>query len=395
MKLQNKLSLLAIGLVAFSSCEKHDPFDDHGTPGQLLPTCYWEVGSTAVKAGEEYTFKGQYYTEHGQTPSRSEVWYSINQEDEASATLKLTGSFYSYTQTVASTQEVRSTQCVAEFDHSLAQWDGYEYVITGSVPTSTTLAPVSWNPKVWDQANYDRYYPEQFADSFMTVVKSNIMTETGNYPSALRTVYASYEGFTNEFMEEINNTYGVNFPTNAKEGEKGQTRSDFWFFSKDDDQKTVRAKAVAKYVNADGTDEFEVDYDVLYKKVNPGRGQATATHEDSLLYNAMVLNPNVLTIELEGHTGSEWYAVYKSSEWLYCRYVPEQASILTAIKEEYVDAVKAMLDIIPFDAWVYNSADANYAVAFTRKFILTTSFKVVDTDGNVGKASTDYTLNVN
>lgn len=394
MKVQNKLSLLAIGLVAFSSCEKHDPFDDHGTPGQLLPTCYWEVGSTAVKAGDEFTFKGQYYTEHGQTPSHSEVWYSINQEDEASATLKLAGSYYSYTQTVALTQEVRSSQCISKFAHDLAQWDGYEYIITGSVPTTTTLAPVSWSPKEWDQANYDRYFPAQFADSFMTVVKTNLMLETGNYPSALKNVYTSYDGFTNDFMTGINNTYGVNFPMEV-EGATGQTRSDFWFFSKDSDGKTPRAQAVVKYVNAESTEEFDVDYDVLKKKVEPGRGQATATHEDSLIYNAMNENPNVLAITLEGKTSTEWYAVYESSEWLDCRYVPSQASILTAVKEEYVDAVNAMLDAIPFDAWIHNTVDANYAATFTRKYLLTTSFKVVDTDGNVGKASTDYTLNVN
>ena len=54
-----------------------------------------------------------------------------------------------------------------------------------------------------------------------------------------------------------------------------------------------------------------------------------------------------------------------------------------------------MLTSIPFDAWVYNSADQNYAVSFTRKYTLDASFKVADTAGNVGVASTKYTLDVN
>ncbi len=391
MKLQYKLGIMALGIAAFTSCEKHDPFDDHMEPGQIVPTCYWEVGSTAVKAGEEFSFTGKYYAEDGNVPAESQVWYSVNQADEASATLKLcTG--YSYTQTVAVTEEVRSPQMMASFDHSLAQWDGYEFVIIGKVPTSSTLSAVNWNPVVWDQDNFDRYFPDNFADSFMTVVKTNLLDETGTFPAALKSAYVNYDGFTNEFMTQINTDYNVNFPTDAKEGVTGKTKSDFWHFVSDTDGKSVRCYAVKSYVNAAG-ESFNISYDSLYDVAHTKVGRETVnmlTGADSLLYEAMGVNPSVVT-----HLDQEWYAVYDASEWLNCRYEPSAASILTAVKPDYVDAVNAMLSAIPFDAWVYNKVDVNYAVSFTRKYTLDSSFKVVDQAGNVGVASTKYTLDVN
>ena len=391
MKLQYKLGIMALGIVAFTSCEKHDPFDDHVEPGQLVPTCYWEVGSTAVKAGEEFSFTGKYYAEGGNVPKESQVWYSINQADESSATLRLcTG--YSYTQTVAATQEIRTSQSMATFAHNLANWDGYEFVIVGKVPTSSTLAPVSWMPKVWDQANFDRYFPAQFADSFMTVVKTNLLEETGSFPSALKSTYVNYDGFTNEYMTEINTEYGVNFPTNVEAGVQGKTKSDFWHFIVDTDGKTKRCEGVTAYVNAEG-EKFTVSYDSLDSEAHYKQGRVEVNRLDSTLnalYVAMGVNPSVVS-----HLGKEWYAIYKSSEWLNCRYEPSAASILTAVKPEYVDAVNAMLNSIPFDAWVYNKTETNYSVSFTRKYTLDSSFKVVDEAGNVGVASTKYTLDVN
>lgn len=449
MKLQYKLGIMALGIVAFTSCEKHDPFDDHMEPGQIVPTCYWEVGSTAVKAGEEFSFTGKYYAEDGNVPAESQVWYSVNQADEATATLKLC-SGYSYTQTVALTEEIRSTQAMATFDHSLAQWDGYEFVIIGKVPTSSTLSAVNWNPKVWDQDNFDRYFPENFADSFMTVVKTNLLDETGTFPAALKSTYVNYEGFTNEFMGQINTDYSVNFPTDAEDGVVGKTKSDFWHFIADTDGKSVRSSGVKAYRNVAGEDLFYVNFDSLKAETNYGtRNKVNRLNPaDYALYEAMNLNPNVIrkyvqvdpsVITNENKTSyyynthyvsepessakepekkaivavpdtaqivtdgtvlyyelsEEYYAIYKSSEWLNCRYEPSATSILTAVRPEYVDAVNAMLSAIPFDAWVYNNVDVNYAVSFTRKYTLDASFKVVDQAGNVGVASTNYTLDVN
>ena len=245
MKLQYKLGIMALGIAAFTSCEKHDPFDDHMEAGQLVPTCYWEVGSTAVKAGEEFSFTGKYYAEDGNVPAESQVWYSINQADEASATLKLCAG-YSYTQTVAATQEIRTSQAMAVFPHKDATWDGYEFVIIGKVPTSSTLSPVSWMPKVWDQANYDRYFTPEFTDSFLTVVTTNLMSETGSFPSALRNTYIAYDGFTNEYMTTINNEFNTNFPTTLT-GEAGSSKSDVWHFIVDTDGKSKRSSGVKTY----------------------------------------------------------------------------------------------------------------------------------------------------
>lgn len=411
MKMRYKLSLLAIGIVAFSSCEKHDPFDDKGTPGQLVPTTYWEVGSTAVKAGESFSFKGQYYTEHGQVPLRSEVWYSVEQADEVSASLKLAGDKYSYTQTVAFSEQMRSSQCAAEFDHSLAEWDGYEFIITGNVPTSSTLAPVNWMPKGiladWDQVNYDRYFPENFADSFMTVVKENLIKETGNFPTALKNVYVGAEIISDSLLTVINEDFlsgmeeSKQFPMPTEK--VGNTKSDHWHLVTDAMQPTERRDKVVGYQGNAGGVITGVDFKALDKKAKVNIGtprnpiyENQLEGNDSLLHDAMTKqNPNVLTVTLDGYADDTWYAVFASSPWLYCRYEANAASILTAVRDEYMDAVKAILDAIPFYEWVYDSPNTKFAVTATRKYTLTSCFKVVDTDGNVGKASTEYSLTVN
>ena len=58
MKIQFKLGIMALGLLAFSSCEKNDPMADNMQIGEYVPTAYWEVGSTACKAGETFSFSG-------------------------------------------------------------------------------------------------------------------------------------------------------------------------------------------------------------------------------------------------------------------------------------------------------------------------------------------------
>ena len=157
MKIQFKLGIMALGLLAFSSCEKNDPMADNMQIGEYVPTAYWEVGSTACKAGETFSFSGKYWTEDGYTPDHSEVWYSVVRSQESSASLKLAGTLMSYTKAVAEEDTVRTSQSIASFPHADAVWDGYEFVITGTVPTSSTLAPLKWAPKVWDEVTVDRF----------------------------------------------------------------------------------------------------------------------------------------------------------------------------------------------------------------------------------------------
>lgn len=367
MKIQYKLGLMALGLVAFSSCEKHDPIADAFEIGPEVPTAYWEVGSTTCKAGDSLSIKGQYYSAVDQTPVRSEVWYSINQDDEAAATLKLAGTAYSYTQTVTSSTELRPAQVMATFDHSLAVWDGYEFVINGKVPTSTTLAPVSWNPAVWDQENFDRYYPAEFADSFINVVTGNLILPS--YAAAMKNVYVNYAGYTNEYMDSINKEFNVAFPTDVEPGKKGKAKSDYWHYITDATGQSVRFAGVIGYYNIAGT-RVEV-----------------SEVPDSVRSN---LEPNLITWQ-----GETWYSIYEASPWLYCRYDNESATIVTSIIDEYIPAVQKMLSKVTFDEWVYNSTDQNYAVSFNRKFKLKASFKVIDTAGNVGKAYNEYDIDIN
>ena len=43
-----------------------------------------------------------------------------------------------------------------------------------------------------------------------------------------------------------------------------------------------------------------------------------------------------------------------------------------------------MITLIPFTDWIYNTVDKNYSVSFTREYKMGVTFKVYDTDGNVG-----------
>ncbi len=98
------------------------------------------------------------------------------------------------------TDTERSLQSCAVFPHSLAEWDGYEFVINCEVPVSRTLSPVKWaDIPTWDQDNFDSYYPEGFAEGFLTTVVGYLTDPetTASYYNALRSVYISYD-FTND-----------------------------------------------------------------------------------------------------------------------------------------------------------------------------------------------------
>lgn len=233
MKIQYKTLLLTLGAVAvLTSCEKNDPLESVVEPGQKVPTAYWEVGSTACKAGESFTFQGKYTVDYeGASPSYSEVWYRVVRDESAAATVKLGGASLNYTKTVADNQVMRSYQPIARFSHDLAEWAGHEFQITGSVPVSRTLKPVNWTDiATWDGDRFDQYYPEGFADEFNNEV-INLLTKDSTYYNALRQVYISHP-FTMEQFAAANAKYKVNFPTNidmTKEDNGAGEKSDLWF----------------------------------------------------------------------------------------------------------------------------------------------------------------------
>ena len=180
--------LMALMALLTASCAIHDPFADNGQLGQVLPTVDWEQGSTLVKAGNYATFKGKYYTTSEKAIDHSEVWCLIKREQTATATSKLTTSL-AYTKNYSLTDTVRSMQRVATYPHSKAVWDGYEYVLTDSFPTSRTLAPVTWvNPEEWDQEKFDSYYPSTFQQEFKDYMV-RALTKDSTYYNDLRNVY--------------------------------------------------------------------------------------------------------------------------------------------------------------------------------------------------------------
>ncbi|MDE7154040.1 MAG: hypothetical protein K2O00_06315 [Muribaculaceae bacterium] len=348
---------LALAALTLGSCAKHDLFEKNTVMGERVPTASWEVGSTACKAGEEFTFKGKYYTEDGHVPHHSEVWYSVQRDESAAATVKLPGTTLNYTQTVNNSEIVRSNQLIASFDHALAEWDGKQFVLNASVPTSATLAPVDWkNPKDWDQEKFDSYYPAEFAQEFCDKIVE-YLTKDSTYLAALQNTYINYP-FTNEQFAAVNEKYGVSLPTDIDQTKPDADKSDRWF--------TQRAHNPAKVVG------------YYYTSVD-GNGN-TVVHEVPVDY----VNPDV-----------NLFPVYSSSPWLFCRYDDEAGSVITSVRAQYMPAFKELVQQITFSEWIYDSSNQCYSVAFGRTYSLESTFHVVDTEGNRGKAADIRTISIN
>lgn len=347
MKLYKILGSLALIAAVSTSCAVHDPFADNMEIGQVLPTVAWEQGSVLVKAGTYASFKAQYYTVDEKQIDHSEAWAMITRKQEASATSKLTSSL-SYTKSVSLTDTVRSSQCMQKYKHSDAKWDGHEYVLADSFPTSRTLAPVLWNaPSEWDQEKFDSYYPAGFQKEFVEYIV-NALTKDSVYYNDLRNVYINYN-FTAEKFEELNAKYGVSFPTVTETGDK----SDAWF-------------------TTDVVDHYY--YEVV-------EGGVTVIKE--------IATPDLAP------SGANVYEIYKSSPWLMCRYSDDTGGKITNVRREYMPYWKDLISSIPFIDWIYNTADKNYAVSFSRTYYMQPDFRVYDTDGKVGITSDNQEITLN
>ena len=360
MKLLYKSSILAFALVALSSCAKHDLFDNQTEMGERLPTCYWEVTSTACKAGENFEFKGKYYTEDKHVPDHSEVWYKITRNETAEATVKLCGTTLKYSQSVANSDVVRANQSVVSFAHSLAEWDGREFVISGQVPTSSTLSPVTWvNVTTWDQFKFDGFYPQGFADEFKKTVV-DYLTKDDTYYEALKYAYINYP-FTNEQFAEANAAHGVNLPTDIqmKSDNGAGDKSDRWFTTT-----TAYEAGIVGY--------YYITLDEQGKKVY---------HEVAKDYEPI--------------EGVNYYPVYKSCNWVFCRYDDDAGAIVSTVRPEYYPAFKQLLELISFEEWIYDTTNKSYAVNFTRNYVLEAEFHVYDTEGNEGIASDKREITIN
>ena len=347
MKLYKIFAIAAVMAMTTTSCAVHDPFADNMEIGQVLPTVDWEQNSVLVKAGGYATFKAKYYTAEGLEIDHSEVWAMIKRDQTAEATSKLTSSL-AYTKSITQADTVRSMQSLASFPHSDAVWDGHEYVLNDSFPTSRTLAPQAWvTPTEWDEEKFNQYYPPTFKSEFVEHMIT-YLTRDSVYYNDLRNIYINYD-FTAEQFEALNAKYGVDFPTVTEAGEK----SDAWFATS------------------------EVDH-YYYETVVDG---VTTIHE-------------IATADA-APAGANVYEVYKSSPWLISRYSDDTGGRITYVRHEYMPYWKELISSIPFEDWIYNTADKNYAVNFNRSYSVLPEFRVYDNKGKFGKTTDNKEVSLN
>lgn len=354
MKIQYKIGLLALGVMAMSSCARHDVIDKITTIGQEVPGAYWELSSTVCKAGDEFGFQGKYSVSPGHEADRSEVWYQIVRTEEASVLSKLGGTSLGYTHKSAKIDTVRTYQPMAVFPHSAATWSGHEFIITGTVPVSRTLAPVKWaDIATWDEDNFNAYYPEGFKEGFLSTVIGYLTNEATaqNYYNALRSVYISYN-FSNELFT------ANGFPEVNPEQPEAD-KSDFWFSTT---QASEDAIVGYYYFTVEGDKNVPVEISIE---------------------------------ENESFTAAPTYPVYKSCDWVFCRYDDNAGAIVSSIREEWLPKFKNLLVTIPFEDWIYDSANGCYKVDFSRSYSLNTQFRVYDKEGNEGRAYDILNINVN
>lgn len=364
MKLQYKIGAVALAVVAMTSCSQHDPFEDILTPGQAVPTVNWALGSTVANAGDSVAFEGKYYTDKEHTPDHAEVWSNVVVTESAAATLGLTQSL-KYTQTVNTVDTVRTSQVVASFPHSMAKWDGYEFVLNAKFPTSVTLKSVKWtNIAEWNQNRFDSYYPADFMSSFTAKV-NDYLTKDSTYYNDLRHVYVNYAFTLNQIQEVISKYPQLPGLDKLLLEDAGQ-KSDAWY------TKITVESGKEEVENVVGYYYLELVGDVnVYREVALDDPKLE-TVDGKQYYNVSE------TLKVPA------YKVYESSPWVFCRYDDNRGEVIATVRGNYMPVFKDLIALIPFTDWIYNSADKVYSVTFDRKYSLGVVFKVVDTVGNVG-----------
>lgn len=334
--------LMAAGVLAMTACANHDLIPDKTEVGQAVPTVYWEVGSTVCKAGEEFSFQGKYNNAPGRTPLRSEVWYQIVRDDAASVSAKLAGTALNYTQTVAHNDTMRSYQCHASYPHKAEYWDGHQNIFTGTVPVSETLSPVIWSDATeWDQERFDTYYPQGFAQQFLNTVLGYLTdAETAdNYYGALRNVFINYN-FTAEQLAPL----GITDLDLSGDDHGASVKSDAWYQTTEADE----SKIIGYYYITVGADGKSVYNEIASADQAP--------------------------------EGAVTYPVYDAAPWVFCRYDDNTGSILSTVRPEYLPKFRTLLEVIPFQDWIYDSANAVYKLEFERKYSLVAQFRSYDKD---------------
>lgn len=355
------LSLAAVAAMSMTSCNTDDTLGHVMEVGQEVPACSWEVGSTVCKAGESFTFHGKYNIPQGRTGNYVEVWYRVDRSETAAATVALAGSSLGYTKTFSETDTMRAYQPIVRYTHAEAEWTNHMYEIDGIVPVSRTLAPVSWvDAEAWDQSRFDSYYPANFAKEFKSDV-INYLTKDSTYYSALRQVYINHP-FTNEQFAAMNQKYGLEFKADfdmTTDDQGSSEKSDAWFSTTE----ASDAAIVGYYYTTIGSDGNTIIHEVAK--------DAPQTE------------------------GVNYYPVYKSSPWVFCRYNDDLGAIVSTVRAKYMPAFKELLETITFDEWIFDRANKVYKVDFSRKYSLQSQFRVYDNKGEEGIASDVREISIN
>lgn len=365
MKLYNKIGFFAAGALIVTSCAVNDPFADTMDIGEVVPTVSWELSSAVCKAGNETSFLAKYYTtEEGVSIDHSEVWGMITRVEVAAATQKLIKS-PAYTLTISTSDTVRGSHMLQSYPHNLAELDpvnGREYHLAATFPTPANLAQVNWSvPSEWDDEKFNMYYPETFKSDF-TAKMVDYLTKDSLYLGSLRDLYVAYD-FTQEQFDAVNAKYATTIkdfkplPWSDSQ-EQGKTKGDLWF---DVDTKTI--------------DHYY--YTTLV-------GEITVENEVATIEEAVSL----------GIDPAKVYPVYKSPHWIFSRYSDNTGGAVTSVRAEYMPMWKELVALVPFEKWIYDSAEKQHAVDYTCKYTIVPKFKVFDTNGSVGTDTETKTVDL-
>lgn len=360
MKVYNKLGFFAAGALLMASCAVNDPLMDKMEAGQVVPTVSWELSSSVCKAGNEATFLGKYYTTvEGVSIDHSEVWAMITKSEGAAATQKLIPS-PAYTKSVNSNDTIRGYHLLKSFPHSEAELkNDNEYHLNSSFPTSRTLGPVNWvAPAEWSDDMFNTYYPATFKEEFCAQMVK-YLTNDSTYLGGLRNLYVNYD-YTKEQIDAVNAKYPELTPIPFSDSqEAGKTKGDLWF---DVDTKTI----VGYYYTIVDANGNTVEIEIATKEEAP-----------------------------ETVSQDKVFPVYKAPHWIFSRYSDNTGGAVTAVRAEYMPLWKELVEVVPFQAWIYNSTEKCYSVEFSRKHTMSVQFRVIDSVGGQGKDTDTKTVELN
>ena len=206
MKKIFQIMAMAILIVAFAACAKHDFFDENTITGAVGPEAYWEIESSAVKAGGEMGFTAQYYSAVEKI-DHSEAWYSISETLDKTVNC----SWLTYSEISSVTTQKRVLQYIAEYPHLEEYYNDslHAYTFHGTFPVSGTLSPLTWvQPTEFDSAKMVTYFGSDYMQNFKDAVKEKMTyaVYAAQYPKL---------GFMTDFSLYTDSSYNCNVSSDS------------------------------------------------------------------------------------------------------------------------------------------------------------------------------------